>query len=103
MNEIMDGHFMNEPQRQRYLAWGEPVRDEFKADTAFIEGDILHLWHGDMSDRAPRARHEGLQRFRFDPFRDIAIQENGCWGWNTDKPDMHEYVRRYFCARREDG
>jgi hypothetical protein len=103
ISEIMMGHFMNDPQRQRYRAWAEPVCDELKADTAFIEGDILHLWHGDIGDRAPRARHEGLQKFGFDPCCDIAIQENGCWRWNTDKPDMHEYVRGYFAARREDG
>ena len=100
---LMDRHYMNEPQRQRYLAWAELLCGEFKAEIAFIDGDIFHLWHGDVRDRATRPRHEGLRRFGFDPFRDIAIQENGCWWWNTDKADMHEYVRRYFHARREDG
>ena len=99
----MVGQFMNSTQRQRYRAWAEPVRAELKADIAFIDGDVLHLWHGDMSDRAWKSRHEGLQRFRFDPFHDIAIEENGCWCWNSDKPDMHQYVRDYFFSRREDG
>jgi hypothetical protein len=103
INEIVANHYMNELQRQRLLAWAEPVREHLKADIGFIDGDILHLWHGDFRDRVQRSRHEGLQRFRFDPFSDIAIQENGSWRWNTDKPDLHEYVRGYFSSRREDG
>jgi len=103
IDEVMAGQFMNSTQRQRYRAWAEPVRAELKADIAFIDGDVLHLWYGDMSDRAWKARHEGLQQFRFDPFHDIAIEENGCWRWNSDKLDMHQYVRDYFFSRREDG
>jgi len=100
---LMERHCMSEPQRQHYLAWAESFYGSVCAETSFIEGDILHLWHGDISLRAGRTRHEGLQRFCFDPFEDIAILENGSWSWNTDKPEMHNYVRGYFSSRREDG
>jgi len=102
-NELADCHHMNERQRQRYQNWAERLYGSVKAETAFVDGDIFHLWHGDMRDRAGRTRHEGLRRFRFDPFNDISIQENGCWRWNTDKPEMHHYVQDYFISRREDG
>ncbi len=48
-------------------------------------------------------RYEGLRRFRFDPYEDIAIDEDGCWRWASDKPQMHQYIKEYFPSRREDG
>jgi hypothetical protein len=101
--ELMECHYMNEQQRRRYLAWAEPYYDSVRGEAAFVDTDILHLWHGHERDRAARSRHHGLQAFRFDPFNDIAIEDNGSWVWQTDKPDMHAYVRGYFSARREDG
>ena len=44
-----------------------------------------------------------LQKFHFDPHTDIAIDSNGAWRWNSDKPALHEAVRRYFEQRKEDG
>jgi hypothetical protein len=68
-----------------------------------LDGSVLHLWHGDVGHRRYRERHDGLRHYDFDPFADIALDDNGAWRWNSDKPAMHEYVRAYFAARREDG
>jgi hypothetical protein len=73
------------------------------AKVACAEGDLVHLWHGKPEHRRHLERHEGLGRFQFDPFEDIATDRNGAWRWNSDKPEMHEYVRNYFASRREDG
>jgi hypothetical protein len=102
-DELMLRHCMNEHQRQRYITWAEPYYETVRAETAFLNADIFHLWHGDVGMRKGRSRHEGFQRFQFDPYIDIAIGEDGSWQWSTDKPEMHEYVRRYFASRREDG
>jgi hypothetical protein len=94
---------MNERQRERYVGWAEPFYGSVRTETDFVECDIYHLWHGDIGERHTRARHEGFAQFRFDPFTDVAIEENGSWRWDSDKPDMHDYVCRYFASRREDG
>jgi hypothetical protein len=94
---------MNDRQKDRYLAWAEPVYEAVRGAVDFMEGDLFHLWHGDENNRRMRERHEGLQRFQFDPFEDVAIDENGSWRWNTNKPEMHEYLRNYFASRKEDG
>ena len=100
---LMQSHCMNEHQRRRYITWAEPFYESVRAETAFLDADIFHLWHGDVDRRKGRSRHEGFQEFQFDPYTDIAIDENGSWRWNTEKPEMHEYVRRYFASRKEDG
>lgn len=100
---VMDFHHMNDRQRERYLAWAKPVYSELRQDVACTDGEIFHLWHGDIQNRRPRERHRGLARFGFDPSQDIALADGRSWRWNTDKPEMHGYVRDYFAARREDG
>ena len=100
---VMGIHSMNERQQQWYMSWAKPFNETVRAETTFLDGEILHLWHGDFSMRKYRARHEGFQRFQFDPGTDIALGNSGAWQWNTDKIEMHQYVREYFESRREDG
>lgn len=102
-NELMERHYMNERQRDRYVGWAKPFHESIRDQIGSLDGDIFHLWHGHARDRQTRGRHEGLQRFQFDPFTDIALDTNGCWRWNTEKQEMHDYIRGYFVSRREDG
>ncbi len=101
-DEVMRTFSMNERQREHYLAWAKPYYGSV-GRVSFAGYELFHLWHGEMRSRRYRERHEELGRFRFDPYEDIAIDENGCWRWDSDKPQMHEYFKEYFASRREDG
>ena len=94
---------MNERQKEHYLAWARPRHEMFGAEAGFLDCSVFHLWHGDIDHRRYRERHEALRRHEFDPFEDIAHDENGGWRWNSNKPELHEDVRAYFAARKEDG
>jgi hypothetical protein len=102
-DEMMWLQSMNERQEEHYLAWAEPYFESVGGAVSFANYDLFHLWHGEMRDRRTRERHKGLRRFQFDPYEDIAIDENGCWRWDSDKPQMHQWVKEYFASRREDG
>jgi hypothetical protein len=94
---------MHPRQFEHYMAWAEPFHRAMGGRVGYVDGSLLHLWHGDPKDRKYRERHEGFHRFEFDPFNDIALAPSGCWRWNGNKQEMHEYVRRYFEDRKEDG
>ncbi len=94
---------MNARRAAHYLAWARPYFDRVRGNVGYVGGRVLHLWHGDFKDRQLAARHERLKEFDFDPFDDVALDANGCWRWNSDKPAMHQWVRRYFESRNEDG
>lgn len=94
---------MNARQTAHYLAWAEPFTDTVGRRISYVDGDVFHLWHGDVRNRQYRQRHLGLQPFHFDPVEDIAIDGAGCWRWSSDKPELHRYVERYFATRNEDG
>src|SRR5215203_976470 len=100
---VVADHGMNERQEEHYLAWAEPYFESVGGAVSFADNDLFHLWHGEMRDRWYGERHEGLRRFRFDPYEDIAIDENGSWRWASNKPQMHQWVKEYFVSRREDG
>jgi hypothetical protein len=103
LDELVGLHWMNPRQEHYYRAWAEPFFAGVRASVHWAEGDLYHLWHGRMEDRRPRQRHADLRRFDFDPYTDIALDAGGSWRWNSDKPQLHAYLRDYFAARREDG
>jgi hypothetical protein len=96
-------HRWNQAQQRHYLEWAQPFFESVAGQVGYVEGGIACLWHGEHQDRGYRRRFDGLVPFQFDPATDIAMDENGAWRWNSGKPGLHEYVRDFFAARREDG
>jgi len=94
---------MNGRQWQHYRLWSDPFFKSVQGRVGYVEGRAFHLWHGELRDRRYHERHEGLGRYNFDPFADVALDAGGPWRWNSDKPAMHNYVRDYFAQRDEDG
>jgi hypothetical protein len=102
-DHIFEWHRMNHSQQAYYLKWAVPFFSVVRSRVTSLEGVIYHQWHGKAADRGLPSRHLGLQPFGFDPAEDIAIDSDGCWRWNSEKPDMHKYIENYFSSRREDG
>jgi hypothetical protein len=96
-------HASNPLAFQHYRRWAEPFAESVRGQVACVEGDLLHLWHGETIDRRIRQRHHDLAAFQFDPATDIALSATECWRWNSPKHSLHEYVADYFLARNEDG
>lgn len=94
---------MSAPHEAHYRGWASRFASAIGGRVGSIEGRIYHLWHGDLRARRYGARHAPLRRFDFDPSADIAVDDAGCWRWSSAKPDLHDYVRRYFATRMEDG
>ncbi len=94
---------MNDRWRRHYLAWAHPYSESVMGRVGWVGGQLFHLWHGDIEDRQYGARYGRLQAFDFDPFNDIALDDGGCWRWNSGKKALHAFVRSYFESRNEDG
>ena len=94
---------MSPDWHRHYLAWAKPFHQAIAGRIACLDGPILHLWHGETEHRQYRERHQHLQRFQFNPDEDVALTSNGCWRWNSDKPEMHAWIDQYLTGRKEDG
>jgi hypothetical protein len=101
---FFDGALQLQPlNKDHYLEWAVPFHAAVRGNVGFVEGKLYHLWHGDFVNRKYRARQEELRNFRFDPFSDVAVDEQGVWRWNSEKPEMHKFISDYFFTRKEDG
>jgi hypothetical protein len=89
--------------QEHYLAWAADYFRAVEGRIGCLDGRLIHLWHGDLTRRRYLERHREFREFAFDPKRDITLGRSGCWQWNSDKPEMHGYVNRYFESRGEDG
>ncbi len=78
------------------------IHAEVAGRIAFTPGRALHLWHGTIANRRYAQRNKELYQMAFDPRTDLRISQTGCWEWASDKPELHEWARRYFEDRRED-
>jgi hypothetical protein len=89
-------------RERHYRAWAEPFFDAIDGEVGFVPGDVCHLWHGTVENRRYMTRFDDFAAFQFDPDEDIALDESRIWRWNSDKKDMHAYLRAYFDSRKED-
>jgi hypothetical protein len=94
---------MHRAQGNRYLRWARDFHRDVKGQVASLEGEINHLWHGELDDRHYTSRHIELVPHRFDPYVDIRPGADGAWRWASDKPALHALLREYFQRRQEDG
>jgi hypothetical protein len=94
---------MNARSTEHYREWAKHYFNEVCGRVGYVRGSIFHLWHGDLRNRRNLERHRLFARFDFDPFVDIVVDCNGCWRWNSDKVEMHTFVKQYFESRQEDG
>jgi hypothetical protein len=89
------------PLRQEHFCrWATRFGALVRGEVSFIHGAIESLYHGDKSHRRYMSRYEMLADYN--PFQDIALNDDQCWRWATDKPQLHQDLREFFGQRRED-
>lgn len=95
-------HYLNKARREHYLGWARPYNRTIAEKVDSVPGRIYHLWHGKFIDRRNRERHRLLAEFDFDPNVDLTIGANGAWHWANPRPDLEDFMRKYFLSRNED-
>ena len=93
---------MGQARTQHYVRWARQFNEEVGNSVGFTTGVVYHLWHGAPEARQSTQRHRLTQAFDFDPTNDLILDSNGCWRWNSDKPEFHRQVAEYFKNRNED-
>ncbi len=89
-------------QYQSFNAVRERTLPIIAGRVTYVQGDIVHLFHGSRINRRFAERSEMLRQHDFDPAKDLALDSNGLWRWTGTKPGLQSAVRDYFFGRRED-
>jgi hypothetical protein len=93
---------LNERRQQHYLRWARPYHRAVAGKIDNVSGRIFHLWHGSFMNRDQANRQRLLADFGFDPDLDLRIGPNGAWHWARPRPDLEDFLRKYFIRRAED-
>lgn len=86
--------------RDAFFAWAREFGGLVRGKIGLVNYHLRALYHGHHEDRQYGSRHELMNEI--DPASDLRVNTDGCWEWNTEKPEIHDAVRTFFQNRRED-
>lgn len=92
----------NEVFYRHYEQWSNRVYPVVRSKISYVEGAILHLWHGDEGNRNYSDRHRAVENFGYDPVTDITLDGNQCWKWSHRNTKFKKWAKEYFVLRKED-
>ena len=70
---------------------------------SWVDGTIIHFWHGSFADRRYRERWDILIKNAFDPFDDIGYTDEGLVQLTDKGRRFEKFLDDYFTGRREDS
>ena len=101
--DTIDFARMNPAQAEHYRRWAEPFYETMQGRMDFLEGGLLHLWHGVPEDRRYYQRYIPFAEHAFDPEKDLIAGPQGHWILRPGCQELDRYLRSCFENRREDG
>ena len=70
---------------------------------SWVDGTIIHFWHGSFADRRYTERWDILIKNAFDPFDDIGYTDEGLVQLTDKGRRFEKFLDDYFTGRREDS
>ena len=83
--------------------WQARAETYIKRNIGFVEGLLLHYFHGAKKNRFYINRSAILWQNRFDPSRDVKRDWQGMWQLTDQKSRLRDQLRTYFRSRDEDN
>jgi hypothetical protein len=78
-----------------------------KKNVGYVDGLLMHHWHGKKSDRGYATRGKILVDNQFDPTKDLKYDWQGLYYLVDDGTErfvsLRDDMRAYFRSRNEDG
>ena len=84
------------------MSWQERALRQIRMNVGYVDGTILHDFHGWKEDRGYESRWSILQRHAYDPYSDVWMDANGLPQLTDAKPEFMRASRKYFRSRNED-
>jgi hypothetical protein len=85
------------------LEWQLRAETTIKRNVGFVDGLLLHYFHGAKKNRGYENRSNILWQTCFDPAKDIRRDWQGLLQLTDRKPLLRDNLRAYFRSRDEDG
>jgi hypothetical protein len=86
--------------RLNWIKYKEKFKD---VKYSYINGAIIHYWHGDLENRKYTERSNILIDLNYDPNNDITYDENGVLQFTEDGKRIEPFIKEYFFSRKENN
>lgn len=123
MGSLIDWAILGSADRHMALAWINHVDDSYPGNIhptykamlhdyqercrtmkiSYVNGTILHHWHGSLENRKYRERWNILTRLQFSPFDDVGFDNHGVIQLTTSGQRLESELKNYFLERQEDA
>lgn len=90
-----------------FKCWGNMFFEQTQGKLSAVSGEILHLWHGNLTNRNYFGRMWRITEFGFNPDTDLLALPGRTLEWQShvvqNKPRLVSYFAEYFASRQEDS
>jgi len=88
--------------QRKLLLWQERA-DPLQRNIGYVDGLLLHNWHGKKIDRQYADRWRVYLRNNYDPDADLKRDAQGAYQLTNHNPRLRDEIRCFFRARNEDS
>lgn len=85
------------------VEWEERAKKYVNFNVGYMEGSLIHAWHGKKANRRYKDRWNILVDNQFDPDTDLYRDSQGLYRLTDNKPKLKFDIRKYFKDRQEDS
>jgi hypothetical protein len=86
-----------------FRRWAETAWGRVHGRLGWVDGAVLHLWHGETVNRGYVRRYRELTGLGYDPTIHLSDGPGGLWRWSDEGAFLSEWATGYFRDRREDS
>jgi len=80
------------------------LNENMLSDVGYVDGTIKHMFHGKYENRKYVDRYTTLNDNKYDPVKDLFIDDNGLFKWNLKNKSalaIQNYIKQYYKFRKE--
>jgi hypothetical protein len=83
--------------------WQDRATKYVRKNIGYMDGLLVHYWHGNKKDRRYVDRWKILLEEQYDPIDDLKKDWQGLWQLTDRSVQLRDRIRAYFRQRNEDS
>ncbi len=101
-HNCLEKAFTDNQQLDDIYDWSKKFSQITENKLGFVEGELWHLWHGDLQNRQYLKRTQQFSKVSFNPHEDLVKNKDGLHEIPKEREDVQNWMNDYFESRRED-
>lgn len=103
MDETVPEPLLNGAYGKHLRIWQDRAEKYILRNIGYVDGLLLHYWHGKKKDRRYQDRWKILLNNNYDPELDLKRDSQGVWQLTDRNIELRDDIRKYFRSRNEDS